>query len=85
MPDDREQRIRENAYSLWLEEGRPEGRANDHWALAELIYAQEIGQPDMLKPVQEPIPEPAELMENLGEFPTLTDQGDEQTYPSRRR
>lgn len=26
-----EARIREAAYHLWLKEGRPEGRAEDHW------------------------------------------------------
>ncbi|MFC0387219.1 DUF2934 domain-containing protein [Muricoccus vinaceus] len=26
-----EERIRKHAYFLWLEEGRPEGRADVHW------------------------------------------------------
>jgi hypothetical protein len=33
-----------------------------------------------------PYPEPVEessLQENLGEFPTLTDQGEEETFPER--
>ena len=29
-----ERRVRERAYFLWLEEGRPEGRALEHWMLA---------------------------------------------------
>ena len=29
------QHIRERAYQLWEEEGRPEGRAVDHWLKAE--------------------------------------------------
>lgn len=28
------QRVRERAYFLWLEEGRPEGRALEHWMAA---------------------------------------------------
>lgn len=31
---ERERRIREQAYFLWLEEGRPEGRADVHWRMA---------------------------------------------------
>ncbi|MDP2344219.1 MAG: DUF2934 domain-containing protein [Deltaproteobacteria bacterium] len=29
------QKVRERAYYLWLEEGRPEGRAFEHWQRAE--------------------------------------------------
>ena len=29
-----ERRVRERAFFLWLEEGRPEGRALEHWMLA---------------------------------------------------
>jgi len=29
------QRIRERAHAIWLLEGRPEGRSDDHWAQAE--------------------------------------------------
>ena len=32
---DRNDRIRENAYFLWLEEGRPEDAAERHWLAAE--------------------------------------------------
>ncbi len=28
---DREERIRQRAYGLWEEAGRPEGAAQDHW------------------------------------------------------
>ena len=31
---DRDDRIREVAYFLWLDEGCPEGRADRHWATA---------------------------------------------------
>ncbi|MGE4047223.1 MAG: DUF2934 domain-containing protein [Acetobacteraceae bacterium] len=34
METDEERAIRERAYFLWEEEGRPEGRALDHWQQA---------------------------------------------------
>ncbi len=39
MADDREHRIRERAYRLWEQEGRPEGRHEHHWTQA----SQEVG------------------------------------------
>ena len=40
-----EQRVRERAYQIWLDEGRPEGRAKDHWQEAEKqIIGEEPGQ-----------------------------------------
>ncbi len=38
---DREQRIRDTAYFLWLEEGSPEGRAERHWLEAEGMVSAE--------------------------------------------
>ena len=35
--DNREQRIRETAYRLWEEDGRPHGQAELHWDLAEKL------------------------------------------------
>ena len=38
MPMDRkEQRIRETAYHLWEEDGRPIGQAERHWEMARKI------------------------------------------------
>ena len=34
MLDDREARVRHCAYMLWLAEGQPEGRADQHWRAA---------------------------------------------------
>lgn len=31
---DREERIRRRAYELWVSEGRPDGRENEHWRQA---------------------------------------------------
>ncbi|MBS7543924.1 DUF2934 domain-containing protein [Ancylobacter oerskovii] len=39
----REDRIREQAYRLWEEEGRPDGRADRHWSDAERLVAIEQG------------------------------------------
>src|ERR1700716_1203702 len=78
-----EQDIRARAHLLWEEEGRTEGRAEAHWEQARLIVALEDAQRTILKPVQAPEAEPIELVRNLGEFPTPTDQGgEEQTYPT---
>ncbi len=92
--DDRalEERIRQRAYRLWQDAGCPEGRADVHWDQAAELVAIEDNQrnatepvpsPDELGPSGEPI-EPISAVENAGEFPTLTDQG-EQTFPQRRR
>ncbi len=34
MHDDREQRIRDRAYSIWEEQGRPQGEDMRHWLQA---------------------------------------------------
>ena len=36
-----EERIRERAYRLWLEEGQPEGKASEHWEKARELLALE--------------------------------------------
>jgi hypothetical protein len=77
-----DQRIRERAYQIWLEEGCPEGQEKAHWDMAAELVAIEDGQQATLKPIQqnlgpmgEPI-EPLEAVENAGESPTFTDQGE---------
>jgi hypothetical protein len=37
--NDREQQVRECAYYMWEAEGRPHGRAEIHWAMAEIAIA----------------------------------------------
>jgi hypothetical protein len=85
-----QERIRKRAYRLWQEEGQPEGQADTHWDKATELVAIEDNQ----SLAMEPIPQPGDLsdsgepieqaatMRNLGDFPTMTDQGEEQTYPS---
>jgi hypothetical protein len=41
---DRNDRIREIAYFLWLEEGSPDGEAERHWSAAEALLESEPGQ-----------------------------------------
>ena len=35
MDQELEQRIRERAFQIWIEEGQPHGRDKEHWARAE--------------------------------------------------
>ena len=79
-----EERIRARAHQLWEEEGRPQGRAADHWEKARILVAIEDDRTS-LKPVQPDRPEEASIQDNLGEFPSAeTDEGDRQQFPSRR-
>lgn len=48
--DDREQLIRERAYRLWEEQGRPDGRAEHHWHKARDMVAMESGHPPEFRP-----------------------------------
>src|SRR5262245_12113875 len=89
--DDFHDRIQQRAYRLWVEEGCPEGRQELHWDKARELVAIEQNQKQTTKPVThqqgvagEPV-EPIEAVENAGEFPTLTDQGEQQGMPKRRR
>ncbi|WP_368904828.1 DUF2934 domain-containing protein [Taklimakanibacter lacteus] len=88
-----EDRIRERAYRLWIEEGQPQGKDAEHWQKARELLALEAdpkeGKEGIAEganntgPWDEPVEEAATL-ENQGEVPTLTDQG-EQQIPKKRR
>ena len=76
MRDDLEQRIRERAFGIWLDEGRPEGRDKIHWDKASELVAKEDNQKSPLRPAdsnlgptREPV-EPSEAAGNRGELPT---------------
>ena len=44
-----EQRVRERAYFLWLDEGRPRSRAAEHWRMASALQmAHEAGDDERL-------------------------------------
>ena len=49
--DNLEERVRERAYKLWLEEGCPEGRALEHWAKARELVTIEDNIDLRLKPL----------------------------------
>jgi hypothetical protein len=89
---DLEQRIRERAYKIWLDEGCPEGRANVHWEMARELVAIEDNTPLALRPAPHegadgPAGEPIEGASAAvtGELPTMDDQGERQYPPSRSR
>jgi hypothetical protein len=86
--EDFDERVKQYAYRLWVEEGCPEGRSEIHWDKARELVAIEHNQKLAAKPAPrgaraggEPV-EPGEAVRNAGEFPTLTDQG-EQSAPRR--
>lgn len=88
------QRIRERAYQLWEEDGRPPGRDLEYWERARELLAIEDnpGAGLLPNPASDPTKaaaptdvEEAEIQENYGEFPArLTDQGDRQPTPEPR-
>jgi hypothetical protein len=98
--NDHEQQIRERAYQIWEEEGRPEGRAFDHWERARFLIGLEENPQAGLEPnpkaederlgrnappPPEPV-EPIEAIENQAEFPDrFADQGEKTPGPIRRR
>jgi hypothetical protein len=59
-PSDRNDRIREIAYFLWLEEGSPDGEADRHWSTAKALLEPEPDQRKRIEgePPGEPISEP---------------------------
>ena len=71
-------RVRRVAHMLWLDEGSPDDRADDHWRIAsEMVARQEHAERSALPPYgdddEAPVEEAA-MLENLGEAPGLDDQ-----------
>lgn len=64
-----EDRIRELAYRLWLEDGQPRGRSGEHWEKARELLALEAGSEDLA---------------DQGEFGAMTSQN-ERKVPRMRR
>ena len=84
--DGHEQRVRRHAEALWRDAGEPAGGPERFLDRARELAAIEENYRSTLKPVVVPGPygEPVEeniALENEGEFPTLTDQGEEATFP----
>lgn len=79
-----EGRVRTRADQLWRDAGEPGGGADAYIDEARELIAIEEVPPPTLDPQEaaEPVIEEASIQGNLGEFPTLTDQGEEQVFPS---
>lgn len=86
-----ERLIRERARRMWLEAGSPKGRESEYVERARELQAFVdhpgsglLPNPMLAHPQPTPTAEPveeAELLENLGEFPGRTDQGDRLAAP----
>jgi hypothetical protein len=79
-----EARIRDRAELMWQEAGSPDGGSDRYIDQArELLAMEEVALPTLdPEEAAEPVIEEASIQGNLGEFPTLTDQGEEQVFPS---
>ena len=76
-----ESRVRERAYLIWEAEGRPEGKAADHWsrALKEITNSPSMTTPTMKaaaktaapSPVKADAPKTAKVMEMSEEAPKM--------------
>jgi hypothetical protein len=61
--NDNDQRIREIAYFIWEEEGRPEGQADRHWRAAQKIVESQDAERKNAE--DEPLGKPAEYITPL--------------------
>lgn len=50
MESERDRKIRERAYELWVQGGRSEGNSEQHWFQAEQEYAAGSESPDAASP-----------------------------------
>jgi hypothetical protein len=75
-----EGRIRARGQRMWEEAGSPEGQQGRYLEEARILQSMEEVPVPTIDP-RESVVEEASLQRNLGEFPTLRDQGDEQTFP----
>lgn len=85
---DVEDEIRRRARQLWQQDGCPPRPVEDYCERARELVAIEANLEQTLKPLAQTTRatiEPIEAVENSGEFPTLTDQGEERAYPRRRK
>ena len=87
LPDDEpwEVRVRRKAYELWESEGGPHGRDEDHWRIAAELVAAEVAERRGDLPyagTTEETVEEAALLDNLGEAPAITDQGEAEAEPA---
>jgi hypothetical protein len=73
MDREKERRIRERAYEIWLREGQPQGRDVDHWEKAAAEIEAESGSPPESKPEREQ--EAAEAEAEAAEAETAPPRG----------
>jgi hypothetical protein len=75
--------IEKRAARMWSEAGRPDGgHARFMDQARELVAMEEVDLATLdPKEAAQPVIEEASIQSNLGEFPTLRDQGDEMTFP----
>lgn len=75
--------IAERATRMWSEAGRPDGGPERYADQARELVAIEEVAPATIDPREaaRPVIEEASVQDNLGEFPTLRDQGNEVTFP----
>jgi len=78
-----EARVEARAARLWSDAGSPDGgHARFIDQARELVALEEVGPPTLdPKEAAQPVIEEASIQDNLGEFPTLRDQGDGVTAP----
>lgn len=57
MSDEREERIRTHAYRLWEEQGRPEGRHDEHWRDAAATVDGAVDPAMPTEPTDSPAPD----------------------------
>ena len=79
-----EERIRERAYLLWLEEGQPEGRHAEHWERARELLALEADPEEGKEASDEGYNDASPLGEPVEEAAILENQG-EQEVPRKRK
>ncbi len=82
-----QKRIETRADELWERDGKPEGARDGYLEIAreQIAIAENptSGQRDP-KEAAKPVEESLVSVINQGEFPTMTDQGDEQLFPDER-
>jgi hypothetical protein len=90
--DEREERVARRAYAIWESEGRPGGRADEHWELASEEVAAEENTGAALSSVaesmaDEPQAEPDDeesLADDESGFPILPEEKRHVGGPRRR-
>ncbi len=80
MLQEREQAIRERAYSIWEQEGWPEGRSLAHWSQAEA----EIGAAQVLAALEKPKPASSRRTQSSNRLRASADAATENRARSER-